>query len=78
MRWKSVVAAMVVLAAGTAALVYFWPFGARGSVLQLPGVVEIQEVRPGRALAGVFPKSASARAIRSRRAIRLSSWRFPS
>jgi multidrug resistance efflux pump len=44
MRWKLILPGVAVaVAAAVAALVYFWPFGG-GDVLQLPGVVEIQEV----------------------------------
>jgi multidrug resistance efflux pump len=43
---------LVVLAAGAAALVYFWPFGPRTDELRLQGIVEIQEVRLGSKVAG--------------------------
>jgi HlyD family secretion protein len=46
----------MVLAAVTAALGFFWPFSGRGSILRLPGIVEIQEVRLGSKLGGRVEK----------------------
>lgn len=52
MGWKSVSFALLLVAAGGAALVYFWPFGGPADTLRLPGVVEIQEVRLGSKIGG--------------------------
>jgi multidrug resistance efflux pump len=51
-RWKPVLAGVIVLAAVAAGLGFFWPFGRGPDVLRLPGIVEIQEVRPGSKVAG--------------------------
>jgi multidrug resistance efflux pump len=52
MRWKPIAAVALVLVAVAAGLGFFWPWGRRGDVLKLPGVVEIQEVRLGPRVAG--------------------------
>jgi multidrug resistance efflux pump len=61
--WKSVAVATLLLAGIAAALGFFWPFGAAGDTLRLPGVVEIQEVRLGSKIGGrvaeVFVKEGS-------------------
>lgn len=52
MRPRFLVAGVVILAGAAAALGFAWPFGRRAAALQLPGVVEIQEVRLGPRVAG--------------------------
>ena len=52
MRWKMVLAGVVVLAALAAGLGFFWPFGRKAEVLHLFGTVEIQEVRLGSKVGG--------------------------
>lgn len=52
MRWKLVPAVAVVLTVLVAGLGFFWPFGWGKDALQLPGVVEIQEVRLGSKIGG--------------------------
>jgi multidrug resistance efflux pump len=52
MRWKSVALLIVLLAGVAAGFGFFWPFGNRGDVTRLPGVVEIQEVRLGSKIGG--------------------------
>lgn len=47
MRWKTLLAAAIAAAAGAGALAFAWPFGGRGTTLQLPGTVEAQEVHLG-------------------------------
>ena len=47
MRWKLLLAASAVVAAGAGALAFAWPFGGGGAALRLPGTVETQEVRLG-------------------------------
>jgi multidrug resistance efflux pump len=55
-RWKPLLAGLLVLAASAAALGFFWPFGRREAVLRLPGIVEIQEVRLGSKVGGRVEK----------------------
>jgi HlyD family secretion protein len=52
MRWKMVLAGVVVLAALAAGLGFFWPFGRNAETLHLFGTVEIQEVRLGSKVGG--------------------------
>jgi multidrug resistance efflux pump len=52
MGWKVIAFAVLLLAAGGAALFIFWPFGGPADTLRLPGVVEIQEVRLGSKIGG--------------------------
>src|SRR5690348_1906792 len=51
MRWKTIIAGTALLAAILVAL-GFWPLRQRRDVLELPGVVEIQEVRLGSKIGG--------------------------
>ncbi len=69
MYWKAIAAggAVLAIAAVAVAVYYFWPFGESADELRLPGVVEIQEVRLGRASAAGSTKWMSPRATRSRR-----------
>jgi len=52
MPWRTLIGGAVVLAAAVLALGFFRPFAHRSQVLQLPGVVEIQEVRLGSKVGG--------------------------
>lgn len=52
MRWQYSALVGVVLAGIAAGLGFAWPFGKRDDVLQLPGIVEIHEVRLGPRIAG--------------------------
>jgi multidrug resistance efflux pump len=50
--WKRVVAILIILAAVGVGLGFFWPFRRSPATLQLPGVVEIQEVHLGSKIGG--------------------------
>jgi HlyD family secretion protein len=50
--WKRVLLVVGILCIVAVALGFFWPFGRRGQTLQIPGVVEIQEVRLGSKIGG--------------------------
>src|SRR5437660_1333177 len=52
MRWKMILAGVLATVAVGAGLGFYWPFGGRQGSLQLPGVVEIQEVRLGSKIVG--------------------------
>jgi multidrug resistance efflux pump len=52
MRWKMILASVLMLATIGTGLGFYWPFGSRQRFLQLPGVVEIQEVRLGSKIGG--------------------------
>jgi membrane fusion protein YbhG len=52
MTWKRVISVLVVVGAIAVALGFFWPFGHGDTILSLPGVVEIQEVRLGSKIGG--------------------------
>jgi multidrug resistance efflux pump len=52
MGWKGFTLAVLLVAAGGAALFFYWPFGGPADTLRLPGVVEIQEVRLGSKIGG--------------------------
>jgi HlyD family secretion protein len=50
--WKRVLLVVGILCIVAVALGFFWPFGRHGQTLQIPGVVEIQEVRLGSKIGG--------------------------
>jgi HlyD family secretion protein len=52
LTWKRISIGVALLVAIALALGFFWPFGRRSAVLDLPGVVEIQEVRLGSKIGG--------------------------
>jgi multidrug resistance efflux pump len=52
MTWKSLLAASALFVALAGTLGFYWPFGLSAPALQLPGVVEIQEVRLGSKVGG--------------------------
>src|SRR5262245_39128685 len=47
MKWKPLLAGTAVLAAVAGAAGFWWPFGSGPAGLNLPGTVEVQEVRLG-------------------------------
>jgi multidrug resistance efflux pump len=52
MSWKRIIAGLAILGAVALALGFFWPFRHRTPSLQLPGVVEIQEIHLGSKIGG--------------------------
>ena len=52
MKRKTLILGGVVLAVLATGVGFFWPFGNRGDILRLPGIVEVQEVRLGSKVSG--------------------------
>ncbi|HUQ71503.1 MAG TPA: biotin/lipoyl-binding protein, partial [Planctomycetaceae bacterium] len=52
MAWRGAIVVVILLATGCGAAAYWWPFWQPSQTLQLPGIVEIQEVRLGSKIGG--------------------------
>jgi multidrug resistance efflux pump len=52
MRWKALLVAALLLGGVGAAMGFYWPFGRAPEVLEIPGIVEVHEVRLGPRVGG--------------------------
>jgi HlyD family secretion protein len=52
MAWRGAIVVVLLLATGCGAAAYLWPFWRPSQTLELPGIVEIQEVRLGSKIGG--------------------------